>query len=270
MSTNIIFVSIKEDGQKLRSFLHKRFLSLPLSMIHKWCRSGQLRVNSKRVKFNTVLRDMDKVRLPPFANNFKKEKIQRQFDAKILYEDQHLIAFDKPKNWSVQGGEKNILDDPNYSKLFPVHRIDAPTQGVVILAKTHNMAKKLSELFADRKIKKTYIAEVEKSQKKKKGIIISSLKIKEKTFSAKTIYLFLTNTIILLRPKTGRKHQLRRHLSEELKTPIIGEKRYGSSNKTTLHLLAYSLSFIHPESGKNLKIKAEIPKWLKRNCPSIA
>ena len=256
--SNILLVSKQEDGQKLRSFLHKRYLSLPLSMINKWCRTGQIRINSKRAKFNSVLRDKD-----PFADNFKKEKIQRHFDSKILYEDSHLIAFNKKRNWAVQGGEKNILDDPRYSKLFPVHKIDAPTQGVVILAKTHNMAKKLSELFKDRKIKKTYLAEVEKSQKIKKGIINSKIEVKEKIFNAETIYIFLSDKIVLLRPKTGRKHQLRRHLAEVLKNPIIGENKYNNSNKKTLHLLAFSLSFIHPETKKYIKIKAEIPEWLE-------
>ncbi|MHA1540607.1 MAG: RluA family pseudouridine synthase [Alphaproteobacteria bacterium] len=260
---NVLVVSEKEDGQKLRSFLHKRFLSLPLSMINKWCRTGQIRINSKRVKFNTKLQKNDQIRLPPFADNFKKEKIQRHFDSKILYEDSHLIAFNKKKNWSVQGGEKNILDDPRYSKLFPVHKIDAPTQGVVILAKTHNMAKKISELFKDRKIKKTYLAEVEKAQKTKKGVINSEIEVKEKIFNAETIYLFLSDKIVLLRPKTGRKHQLRRHLAEVLNNPIVGENKYNNSNKKTLHLLAFSLSFIHPETNENIKIKAEIPEWLE-------
>ncbi len=260
---NILIVSKQEDGQKLRSFLHKRFLSLPLSMINKWCRTGQIRINSKRAKFNTKLQDNDKIRLPPFANNFKKEKIQRHFDAKILYEDFHLIAFNKGRNWSVQGGEKNILDDPRYSNLFPVHKIDAPTQGIVILAKTHSMAKKISELFKERKMKKTYLAEVEKPHKIKKGIIDSKIEVKEKILNAETIYLFLSDKIVLLRPKTGRKHQLRRHLAETLKNPIVGENKYNNSNKKTLHLLAFSLSFIHPETKKIIKIKAEIPEWLE-------
>ncbi len=238
-------------------------------MIYKWCRTGQLRINSSRVKFNTALKNGDQIRLPPFAHNYKKERVSKTFNGNILYEDEHLIAFDKTEGWSVQGGDKNILDDDRYNKCFPVHKIDAPTQGVVILAKTHKMARGLSELFADRKIKKTYIAIVKRRPQNKKGIISSILKIKEKNVSAKTIYKVLKDNILLLRPKTGRKHQLRRHCAENLRTPIVGEKRYDASNEKTLHLLAFSLSFIHPETKRLLKIEAKKPEWLKKECSLI-
>ncbi|MBN1783380.1 MAG: RluA family pseudouridine synthase [Alphaproteobacteria bacterium] len=239
-------------------------------MIHKWCRTGQLRVNSKRVKFNAVLKEGDEIRLPPFAPNFKGEKQEKVFEAPILYQDDDVIAFDKPAGWSIQGGDRNILDDLRYASFFPVHRIDAPTQGVVLFAKTHAMAKFLSNAFAEKRIKKTYMALVHGTVRKKRGVISSMLTIKDKSVLAQTVYKVLSDNgrqaLLMLRPLTGRKHQLRRHCAEVLNAPILGEYRYAQSSEKTLHLLAFSLSFFHPTLEKWLNIKADQPKWLLNNC----
>ena len=105
---------------------------------------------------------------------------------------------------------------------------------------------------------------------KKRGLISSVLTIKDKPVLAQTIYKTLFDngrqTLLMLRPLTGRKHQLRRHCADVLKAPILGERRYAESSEKTLHLLAFSVSFFHPILKKWLNIKADQPKWLLNNC----
>ncbi|MHA1549871.1 MAG: RluA family pseudouridine synthase, partial [Alphaproteobacteria bacterium] len=250
-SKTTFLISQKEDGQKLRPFLHKHFKGLPLSTIHKWCRQGQIRINSKRVKFNAVVKDGDLVRFPPFIDDFSREAEKQNLPTPpILYEDDSLVIVNKPSGISVQGGDKNLcaIFETEKTPVYPVHRIDAPTTGCVILAKTHKAAKALSEQFAAKKVKKTYIAEVAGRPKKSRSVITSSVEVNNEKKSAQTIYKEISTSLLIMRPLTGRKHQLRQHCVKILKTPILGEQRYARNREKDLHLLAYQVEFTHPET----------------------
>ncbi|MBN2676320.1 MAG: RluA family pseudouridine synthase [Alphaproteobacteria bacterium] len=266
-SKTTFLISKKEDGQKLRPFLHTHFKGLPLSTIHKWCRKGQIRVNSGRIKFNHVLQENDLVRFPPFTDDFSREsqKVDQE-KPPILYEDDALLIVDKPAGLAVQGHEKNLLNifSSENQPIFPVHRLDMATQGCVVLAKTHESAKKLSEDFKERRIKKTYLAEVFHAPQKTQGVIETPLVIDGRTYQAETIYKNIGSNFLLMRPKTGRKHQLRRHCVETLNTPILGEKRYADRKEKDLHLLAYQLILKHPETDTWIKVKASLPVWAKK------
>ncbi len=206
----------------------------------------------------------------------------------ILYEDNHIIAINKPRGMVVHPGAGNprgtLVNALLYhTKSLPesstplrpgiVHRLDKETSGVIIAAKTEAAHAKLVDLFKTRKIDKQYLAICENTPKE--GLISLPLgrhpvKRKEMTVrddgkEAITEISVLDKTgkysLVLLKPKTGRTHQLRVHL-KFLKAPIVGDKIYGNSTKNAPNMLlhAYKLNFIHPFTGASIALEAPIPK----------
>ena len=206
----------------------------------------------------------------------------------ILYEDDHIIAINKPRGMVVHPGAGNprgtLVNALLYhTKSLPesstplrpgiVHRLDKETSGVIIAAKTEIAHAKLIELFKERKMAKQYLAICENTPPE--GVVslpIARHPVKRKEMcvheqgkEAITDIEVLDKTgkfsLVLLKPKTGRTHQLRVHL-KALRAPIVGDKIYGNAKKDAPHMLlhAYKLNFIHPFSGKEIVLEAPIPK----------
>ncbi len=206
----------------------------------------------------------------------------------ILYEDDHIIAINKPRGMVVHPGAGNprgtLVNALLYhTKSLPesstplrpgiVHRLDKETSGVIIAAKTEIAHARLIELFKQRKMEKQYIAICENTPKE--GILSlpigrhpvkrKEMSIREDGKEAITDITVLDKTgkfsLVLLKPKTGRTHQLRVHL-KALKAPIVGDKIYGNAKKDAPNMLlhAYKLNFIHPFSGAEIQLEAPIPK----------
>ncbi len=183
-------VSKEEGGQKLFNFLQRR-LESSKSEIHKWIRSGQVRINGKRcTAFDKVLSD-DEIRIPPFAL-FKtvpdleqidnKKKVQENnniakvssfdFDSMKIYEDSDLLILNKPCDLAVQGGSKQNISLIDFLKInyknspfapTPAHRLDKATSGLLLIAKSYTILQKLHLLLQDKEsgnLKKIYRAQV--------------------------------------------------------------------------------------------------------------
>lgn len=210
----------------------------------------------------------------------------------ILYEDHHLIAVNKPADMVVHpapGNWSNTFVNAllNHCSIEPscdsrpgiVHRLDKETSGVLIAAKTEKAHQKLIELFHDRQIHKEYIAitlgkvqeakldfPLSRSDKdRKKMAVCSDGEGKEAITEVIPLDYNGTFSKVLLKPKTGRTHQLRVHLAH-MGTPILGDKVYGieSQNKrfkAHRHFLhAAKLSFIHPITAERIVLNAPMPK----------
>ncbi|MGB0431915.1 MAG: RluA family pseudouridine synthase [Bacteroidia bacterium] len=211
----------------------------------------------------------------------------------VLFEDNHLIAIHKPAGILSQGDKtgddsiieivksflKNKYNKPGNVYLANLHRLDRPVQGVLLFAKTSKAAERMSKAFREGKVNKTYLAVVNAKLKSKKGEIVSYIlkDTKNNTVNsfktqkgdskkAQTIYKVIDQqndkTLLELRPITGRSHQLRVHCAAELKTPILGDVKYGSNHKThnrSLFLLAHCIEFKHPVSKQNQLIYSRIP-----------
>lgn len=213
----------------------------------------------------------------------------------ILYEDNHIIAVNKPSDMVVHPAPGNwsntfvnaLLNHcalPDTSELRPgiVHRLDKETSGVLLAAKTEIAHQKLVQLFQERKMTKEYIAiaigkvpagpislPIERCSKdRKKMAISSSEKGKEAITDIELLDYNGTFSKVLLRPKTGRTHQLRLHLSH-LGFPILGDKVYGNTSinmrygMTRHYLHAKKIAFIHPITGKHMEITAPLPKEME-------
>lgn len=217
------------------------------------------------------------------TESFKRLKLNLE----ILYEDDFLAIIYKPAGILVSGNKfvtitnaltQNLTKSNQIDaiKPQPVHRLDYPTSGLLLVGKTSNAIKKLSELFQKKEIQKTYFA-ITVNEMQPKGFLNSPINNKEAyTFfdvidSVKSERFHFLN-FVKLSPKTGRKHQLRKHLLS-LKNPILGDKEYYLTDKVLkgkgLYLHAAHLAFKHPFSPIEINICKELPKKFKSLFPHI-
>lgn len=208
----------------------------------------------------------------------------------VLYEDEWLIAVDKPAGMlSVPGkrdsycAEKILCSQlsPFNFQLSPpkmVHRLDMDTSGVILAAKTPEVYKAMQRMFSlHEEVHKEYIAVLSGSQTKRtlpqKGRISLPLSADfynrpmqvvdyEKGKEAITEYEFLSSNVVKLRPLTGRTHQLRVHCAhpDGLGMPILGDPLYGSEPSNRMYLHATKLTFLHPVTGKKVEIESPLPE----------
>lgn len=201
---------------------------------------------------------------------------------KKLYEDENILAIDKPEG-IASIPENNPLIENIYSilqkeyskKLFILHRLDKEVSGVLLFAKNSSAHKFLYEQFFTHKVEKTYIALVYGVIKDDYGTIdkpirqfgsgrmgIDELKGKPSLTNFKVIERFNAFTLVELKPKTGRRHQLRVHLYS-INHPVVGDIYYGNrlmqKNFLRLMLHAKKLEFFI-EGGEKLKIQSELPE----------
>jgi pseudouridine synthase, RluA family len=299
-----LYVAEAEDGIRLDRWFKRRWPHLSHIQVQKMARSGQIRVDGGRVKSDTRLTAGAAVRVPPIPDAVKRDpsdkpKISERDAAYarslVLYEDDMVIALNKPAGLAVQGGTKTTkhvdrllsawgegMDRPRL-----VHRLDRDTSGVLLLGKGPEAAKRLAGAFARRQAKKTYWAIVHGNPKPASGIIDQPLKksgindfeimrpadIKEiGAESAETAYVMISRAAhraawMALRPFTGRTHQLRAHMSA-IGHPILGDPKYGNEASTALsgplklQLHARRIELDHPGGGK-LMVEAPLSLEMK-------
>ena len=210
---------------------------------------------------------------------------------RIIYEDNHLIAVTKRSGEIVQGdktGDNPLSEEiksylkTKYKKpgnvfLGTIHRLDRPTSGIVLFAKTSKSLSRMNELFKNKKVQKTYFAVTEDMPNKEKGVIISLLKKNQKQNKSyitklddgkkseleyELIEKLQNYFLIKVKPKTGRHHQIRVQLSS-IGCKIKGDVKYGAkrANKDkSICLHSYSISFVHPVKNELINLKCDFPK----------
>ncbi len=153
----------------------------------------------------------------------------------------------------------------------PVHRLDYATTGILLCGKTSDSIRALNKLFENKEIQKTYYA-ITVGSMKDKGMITSKIDGKQSqsdycVVASVPSRRFGVLNLVRLQPKTGRRHQLRLHLSG-MGNPILGDKDYGMENRILngkgLYLHAYSVKFIHPYTGQNILLKDKLPQRFKK------
>lgn len=292
-----------EDGVRLDRWFKRRWPHLNHIQIQKLVRSGQIRVDGARAKADTRLLAGALIRVPPLPEapepGDKKPGLTERDIAyaksMVLYEDDEVLALNKPSGLAVQGGTKTTkhvdrllsawgegLERPRL-----VHRLDRDTSGVLLLGKTPAAAARLSGAFAKRKAKKTYWAIVAGNPHPTQGLIELPLVKKgvgdrelvvpadPKEFGAEaadTEYVTISRAAgraawMALRPLTGRTHQLRAHM-KAIGHPILGDPKYSDdkaaelSGALKLQLHARRLTLPHPGGGA-LVIEAPLSAEMK-------
>ncbi|PQJ23208.1 RluA family pseudouridine synthase [Tenacibaculum sp. SG-28] len=217
------------------------------------------------------------------ANNPLFPLITETKPLEILYEDSFVLAINKPINYlSIPGKETDVSVQSQLLQQFPkekslklIHRLDMATSGVLLIAKNKETHKALQKQFIAKTIKKRYVAILNGSLSENNGTIDLPLRVdlgdrpkqlvcyssgKKAVTTWEIIERKHGTTRVYFYPITGRTHQLRVHAAHYLglDTPILGDVLYGSANER-LFLHAESLQFVHPVTGKETHITAEVP-----------
>ncbi|WP_416236535.1 RluA family pseudouridine synthase [Xanthomarina sp. F1114] len=210
----------------------------------------------------------------------KKKKLI--FPLNILFEDEYLAAIHKPAGILVSGNSfktiANALNQnlkrsnlPESAVPQPVHRLDFATTGILLVGKTSSSIRALNKLFENKEVVKTYYA-VTIGNMKNLGNITSEIDGKEShtnytVFETVPSERFGRLNLVQLEPLTGRRHQLRKHLSS-IGNPILGDKDYGIENLILngkgLYLHAYSLKFTHPFTKEEIYLKDDFTERFKK------
>ncbi len=272
-------IDADEAGQRLDNYLMRQLKGVPKTHIYRIIRSGEVRINKGRVSAETRLNAGDVVRLPPVrVSERATEKAQAMAqlvaahvgshaparDFVVLYEDEHLLAINKPAGVAVHGGsgvsfgviEQLRMARPQAQFLELVHRLDRETSGILLVAKKRSALKNLQDQFRERETGKTYLALVSGQWPANKKVLDKPLHkyllpdgerrvkvvtkddpdgmpsltlVKVRSLSAVALDAAGTKrafSLLEVTIKTGRTHQIRVHLASE-GMPILGDDKYG-------------------------------------------
>ncbi len=273
-------VDDEHDGQRVDVFVAEKLKDLSRSFINQLADDGRISINNKVVKPSHKLKIGDIIQV-----DFDLETLENvpKVDLPILYEDNDVLVLDKPAGVlthskgsynpeaTVATFIKDKIANMEGNRGGIAHRLDRFTSGVIITAKNPESLKWLQKQFSTRKVQKTYIAVVEGKVEPPEAIIdmpIERNPKKPQTFRtgpngkpAITKYKTLESnekySLLQLRPKTGRTHQLRVHL-KQLNHPIVGDLLYGGKPSDRLYLHALNLKLTMP-SGEQRKFEAQLP-----------
>lgn len=311
----LVEVTYEESGARLDRWFKRRFEGVTQGQVEKYLRTGQIRVDGARVKSSTRLETGQMVRVPPLPTkaqmDAKRDELSKRISPKDeafiremkIYEDDDIIALNKPSGIAVQGGTNTsrhidgLLDALSSGEHRPrlVHRLDRDTSGVLLIAKHPRAAAELGDMFRDRSLKKVYWAVVAGVPHPHRGQIrswmikgmgagdekermVPAVQSDKGSQHAVTEYAVVSTAgqkaaWVALSPLTGRTHQLRFHM-EEMKNAIIGDTKYPGRREPLnglgegLHLHARALVIPRP-NGRDIELVAPLPAHMKQTFKSL-
>lgn len=308
--SQVRWVEVHHDDNDIRldRWFKRHYPMVKHGQLEKLLRSKQIKVDNKKAQSNQRLCTGQTIRIPPLpmdtdpvkqssTNQAKHQQQDQEYlQSLTLYEDEHLLAINKPYGLAVQGGSGinrsvdsllNALSEQYPMRPKLVHRLDKYTSGVLLLAKTNQSATYLTELFRHKAIHKQYSALVVGAVSPATGIIDApitkgtigrdkELMVVNQQYGDMAITDYTVKETVgrklswlILYPKTGRKHQLRVHCAA-LGHPIIGDKKYGGEEammeglNRKMHLHAQRIT-IKDFFGKSLTVEAPMPKHMQQS-----
>jgi 23S rRNA pseudouridine955/2504/2580 synthase len=303
----VSWLTVGEDavGQRVDNFLSRILKGVPKSHIYRILRSGEVRINKGRAGPDARLALGDVVRVPPVRTAAPARTPVAGFarvgpDLPILFEDDALIALDKPSGLAVHGGSgiaQGLIEQlraarPDARFLELVHRLDRETSGILLIAKKRAALVGLHEQLREGGFDKRYLVLVRgrwRDEKRRVKLALHKfstqdgerrVRVEEDGQDAETIFrrrqtwfgrdppLALLEAELL----TGRTHQIRVHLTH-LGFPLAGDDKYGDFawNKALakqglkrMFLHSCSLGFVHPVSGEAMRFESPLPGDLAR------
>jgi 23S rRNA pseudouridine955/2504/2580 synthase len=295
-------LEVGEEGaaQRIDNYLLRRLKGVPKSHVYRVLRSGQVRVNSARVRPDYRLRVGDRVRIPPVRAATRSALPSRDAAARaatlpIVYEDAALLVIDKPAGVAVHGGsglsfgaiEALRSARPDAKLLELAHRLDRDTSGLLVVAKKRSALVELHRMLREGEVKKVYVAlvkgrwrggareiraplhkSVTRSGERRVAVrsdgLVAATRVRPLAVSARV-------SLLELELLTGRTHQIRVHLAH-VGHPVVGDDKYGDfafnremakQNVARLCLHARRLALAHPTSGVPLRLESPIPSEMR-------
>ncbi len=276
-----ILVHETDIKQRLSDYLPGKFESIVSKKgIKKAIEKGLVRINGRMGTTGLYVRGGEKIEL------LREQRMKPKANLKleVLYEDDYLAVINKPAGVVVSGNKRTSIENALQGNLKnsnqkdgleypePVHRLDYPTSGLLLIGKTSGAVTRLNKLFEGKEIEKVYHAVTIGSMSTTKGKIETSIKGKV----AETHFEILQTVksdkyeclnLVRLKPVTGRRHQIRIHMAE-IGNPILGDKQYGKEGfilrGNGLYLHATSILFQHPYINKEITVEKDLPKKIKR------
>jgi 23S rRNA pseudouridine955/2504/2580 synthase len=302
----MVTISGEEADQRIDNFLMRVCKGVPKSHIYRVLRSGEVRVNKGRIDQTYRLKEGDVVRIPPVRVAEKANQVVPGAEFRILLEDSHLLVVDKPAGVAVHGGsgisygviEQLRAARPQAKFLELVHRLDRDTSGILMLAKKRSALTNLHEQIREGELDKRYLALVRGDwQNSRQHVKLPLFKystpdgerrvrVQSDGQASHTVFNLVRRygdfALVEAELKTGRTHQIRVHLAS-IGFPIVGDDKYGdfALNKSLqkadgariafkrMFLHAYQLTFTHPETGKPVTLKAELPAECEQFLKSL-
>ena len=304
-----IEVSEDEAGQRIDNYLLARLKGVPKSHVYRILRSGEVRINSRRAEASQKVAAGDRIRIPPVRVAERGEDVAApHFRLPIVYEDDALVAIDKPSGIAVHGGSgvaHGVIESlrsmrPQARFLELVHRLDRETSGVLLVAKKRASLVALHEMMRTRDMDKRYLVGVSgrfRNELQRVSLALAKRvdKAGDKRVSvsasgqeAQTVFRRIARgaefSLLEAELLTGRTHQIRVHLSH-LGHPVLGDDKYGNFelNKRLrkeglkrMFLHAASLRFAHPLTGAEMKLEAPLPRdleefaWMRISQPNTS
>ena len=288
------------DAQRIDNYLTRLLKGVPKSHVYRILRSGEVRVNSRRVGPEHRLKAGDRVRVPPVRIAHRSDPAAPRtpaaprFAARILFEDDALLVIDKPSGVAVHGGSgvsSGVIDQLRYERpqarfLELVHRLDRDTSGVLMLAKKRSALTELHRQLREGAARKFYLALTKGrwtgptrnvTVPLHKYVLPSGerrVRVHDEGQAARTIFrlkrVWSGYSLVEAELKTGRTHQIRVHLAH-VGHPIAGDDKYGDFdlNKSLarnglkrMFLHACKLTVRHPLTGDAVTFEAALPAEL--------
>ncbi len=284
------------EGQRIDNYLLRVCKGVPKSHVYRILRSGEVRVNSKRVGPEYRLQPGDEVRIPPLQLGAERKPavpVGREY--RIVHEDDGLLVVDKPAGTAVHGGsgvsfgviEQLRRQRPQARFLELAHRLDRETSGLLLIAKKRSVLTALHDLFREGRIEKRYLALVRGRwreplrhvklplQKYLTGEGERRVSVSQEGKAAHSIVRLVARwenfSLVEVELETGRTHQIRVHLAH-LGYPLCGDDKYGdfALNKalqkqglSRMFLHSAKLALVHPATGGQLELAAALPEDLR-------
>ena len=301
----VTFVTVDEsgEGQRADNFLFTHLKGVPKSHVYRILRTGQVRVNGKRIDATTRLIIGDQVRIPPVRTGISAEPARplvprvsaRRLLDRVLYRDEAILILDKPAGMAVHGGsgvsfgviEQLRAELPDARFLELAHRLDRETSGVLVVACKRSALVGLHELFRSGGVDKRYLALVPGQWRWPVRHVDAPLykyldaqgerrvMVREDGKPAHTVFRLQQSwalfSLLEAELKTGRTHQIRVHLAQA-GFAIAGDDKYGDFARNRewarqglkrMFLHARRLAMPHPLTGEPLQIEAALPSDLQ-------
>ncbi|MEM8564146.1 MAG: 23S rRNA pseudouridine(955/2504/2580) synthase RluC [Pseudomonadota bacterium] len=273
-----LIVDSRCEGQRLDNFLLRELKGVPKTRLYRAIRKGEIRVNKGRVKADYRMVLGDSVRIPPLHLTKRTAPAAlprywtQELARRIIYEDDNVIAIDKPSGLAVHGGSGlsfGLIEGlrqlrPDDRALELVHRLDRDTSGVLLLSRRRSVLRELHRQLRENLMDKRYIALVggrwpahvtrvdapllKNVLKSGERMVRVAKEGKRSLTQFSVINRFEGATLIEAKPVTGRTHQIRVH-AKQAGYPILGDEKYGSDRE---HALCAKLGlrrlFLHAQS----------------------